>query len=167
MPDFSPPAPAISAKSRRRFLLGSAAAIVAAGGGGAAAALLHSRPAQTPELAPQTPTLLLAAVAAEEDLIAAIDAAGNAAALAHLRADHVAHREALLGAVRLARRGSASPTPTSSSAPVPRLTLTQLGEAEAAAATAAAATASKLLGADAALLASISACEASHAELLR
>jgi len=160
------------ATSRRGFLLG-AAALVAAGGGGAAAALLRRRPKDKVSY-PASPTVLLAAVAAETRLIAAIDAARDVAALAHLRADHVAHREALLGAVQLATGSPSSglsPSGLSSSpstAPAqPRPTLTQLREAELAAAAAAASAAASLTGAPATLLASIAACEASHAELLR
>jgi hypothetical protein len=107
--------------------------------------------------------VLGAAVAAETRLIAAIDAADDPTALAHLRADHVAHREALQGAVQLAGGTPAVIAPVTS----PTLTLTQLAQVESAASTAAAAAALQLVGRDAALLASIAACEASHAELLR
>jgi hypothetical protein len=171
MPAAARPSGAPAATSRRGFLFGAVAAVLAAAGGGTAAALLRARPVQN-EPGGQLPAVLLGAVEAEDRLIAAIDSVGDAKALAHLRADHVAHREALLGAAQAAG-GTATGVPSSgvgssSRTPSPALlTLTQLGNAESAAALAAAAAASKLTGADAALLASISACEASHAELLR
>jgi len=152
------------APSRRGFLFG-ASAVVAAAGGGVAAALLRSRPKEKVSY-PASPQVLLAAVEAETRLIEAIDAAHDPAALVHLRDDHVAHREALLGAVQLAT-GTPTTQPSGSPPAQPRLSLTQLRSLEQAAATAAATAAASLTGAPAVLLASIAACEASHAELLR
>lgn len=133
--------------------------------------------------------MLLAALAAERALIAGIDAAGSLPGtdgqiLRRIRAEHVAHERALAAAVRAAG-GDAYPAGASHSAspgggPGPsgrprtgtppagghRPGLPALGAAEAAAARAAARRAARLHGRDAALLASISASEATHAELL-
>jgi hypothetical protein len=166
----SDPDPAAGRRPSRRGFVLATGAVLAAAGGGAAAALAKHRPSETPT-APVSPSVLLDAVAAESRLIAAIDAAHDATALSHLRADHVAHREALRGAVQLALGAAnvpaTAPSTGSSSPASPRLSLTQLRALETAAASAAAAAAAQLTGANAALLASIAACEASHAELLR
>jgi hypothetical protein len=168
-----PDGPAGRVLSRRAVLV-SAGALVLAGAGGVAAgtrAPLH-HPA-----APAPPAALVAALAAEDALIGGIDAAAPDPAtrqlLAQLRADHVAHRRVLTGLIGAATGRSYSPTP---SAPGPRTTSgaprpaprgrAELRAAEQRAAREGAARAAGLRGAPAALLASIAACETSHAELL-
>jgi hypothetical protein len=85
--------------------------------------------------------------------------------LGQLRADHVAHRDALLAALDEAL-GATSPRPTAAPPAAGSLTRAELRVAEQAASAQAAAHAAQLAGRDAALLASIAACEAGHAELL-
>lgn len=166
------PAPQPERTSRRGFLLVAAGAVVAAGGAGTAAALAHRDPRDA-RVAGPSPTVLTTALAAEDSLIATIDAMGAPAELAHLRADHVQHRAAVFAALQQAA-GTPSPSvprpsgaPSGASSHGAKPTLAELGAAEQAASLAAAVAAEGLDGADAALLASISACEASHAELLR
>jgi hypothetical protein len=150
--------------SRRGLLLGGAA-VVLAGGGGVAAGVLrpvaHDHPTGRP------PAELVAAVAAERALLAAIDATtgGDAAvrtALRQIRADHVAHHSALQAAVG-AYPGT---TPEPSPAPAQALDVAGLRAAERQAAAQAATRATRLNGRQATLLASVAACEASHEELL-
>ena len=163
MPDHRSQPEGPRTASRRGFLLVLAGAVVAAGGGGVAAALRHSDPneAATPGV---VPAALLTALQAESHLIASIDAMGAPVSLAHVRADHVQHRQAIAAAIA---QTAGAPVATPSAAPAAPITVAQLLTAEQAAAAAAARAASQLVGAHAALLASISACEASHAELLR
>ncbi len=145
------------------------AAVLLGGGAGVGAEFLRSRRSADRPAPP--PAELVAAVDAEQRLIADLDATtGGApdvrAVLTAARADHVAHVAALRAA--LTARG-AQPSPSASStAPrgTPR-TAAYLRAAEEAAATAAARRANSLTGAVAALLASIAASEATHAELLR
>ena len=153
--------------SRRGFLLAGAGAVVVAAGAGTAAALLQPAPRDA-GISATAPAVLAAALAGEYSLIATIDAMGAPADLAHLRADHVEHRDAVLAALRQAA-GVPTPlgTPSGTSATGPKPTLSDLSAAEQAASAAAARAAARLSGPDAALLASISACEASHVELLR
>ena len=96
------------------------------------------------------------------DLDAALRRGAGPATLPAVRADHAAHVAALHSA--LAGYSAPSSTPPPSGTPTP--TLAQLRAAEVAAARAAATESAALTGADAALLASISACEATHDELL-
>jgi len=154
----------------RRYLLG-AGVVLAAGGVGAGIAGISSvrRPAAA---ATEVPTQLHGALAREQALVAGLETALRrntgaipAVALRAARDDHAAHAAALSSAI------SAHPGPSSSSTPPPSPpaaapTIAQLRAAELAAAGAAAAESSALAGPDAALLASISACEATHAELL-
>jgi hypothetical protein len=153
--------------SRRWFLAGGAAALLG-GGAGVAADFLHDA---GPRPRPPAPAALRAAVAAERALIADLDATTGGAPevrriIAAARADHVAHLAALTDLLTRYR-----PAPhASASAPAPRgapRTLAQLRAAEQRAAAAAAQHATALFGAQAAMLASIAASEASHAELLR
>ena len=151
--------------SRRGLLLGGMA-VVLAGGCGVAAGVLrpvhHDRPTGRP------PADLVAALAAERSLIAAIDATtgGDAtvrAALHQIRADHIAHRTALQGAVAAYPE---APAGAAASSPRPQaLDVAGLRSAEQRASTRAATRATRLSGQQAALLASIAASEASHAEL--
>lgn len=122
------------------------------------------------------PAALRAALAAEHDLIATLDAslpaAGAAAGtLRRIRSDHAAHARALAAAV--AEAGGAVPgdQPAASASagtapPAAPASVAQLQQAEADASRWAAKRAGGLSGRDATLLASIAACEASHAELL-
>ena len=141
--------------------------MVVAGGVGAVVGVFVSegRPAAHRPTGPQS---LRQALNRELALVADLDAAlrrgaGPAAALQAVRADHTAHAGALRST--LAAYPGPAPTP-SSTTPSPTPTLARLRAAELAAAHAAAAESAALTGADAALLASISACEATHGELL-
>jgi hypothetical protein len=152
-------------RSRRWFLAGGVAVLLG-GGGGAIAELLRS---ESPTPAPLAPDALVAAADAERTLIADLDATtGGTSAVREVivqaRADHAAHLAALVALLSPFRVPSSAP-----SSPVPGLprTLAQLHTAEVAASAAAARHAAALSGAHAALLASIAACEATHAELLR
>jgi hypothetical protein len=164
----------------RRVAL-AAAATVAAGGIGAAAGMLRSR---SPQGRPAPPSWLVAAAERERHLLDGIDtalaAAPHAAVLAAVRADHAAHADALTQLIAdypdsAASRSPRAPPPavattprsTSSSAALGANALAQLRAAEQSAAQTAAAAASQLAGADAALFASIAACEGSHVEVLR
>ena len=147
----------------RRALLG-AGVVVAAGGVGAALAGL--RPRRRPPVPPAPPGQLSGALAREQSLVAHLDAVLPARPeLRQVRDDHAAHAAALRQAI--ARYPAPAPSDISSAGPPPVAgTTTQLRAAELAAAQAAAAESATLAGVDAALLASISASEATHAELL-
>jgi hypothetical protein len=155
--------------SRRAVLLGGAAVVVAAGGGLAVGAL---RPvAADDEGTGRPPGDLVAARDAEQVLIAAIDATTGGSALVRtalrqVRADHLAHQIALQAALDSYPQSPAGPSP-STSAPAEALDVAGLLSAESAASAQAAARAARLSGPSATLLASIAACEASHAELFR
>jgi len=169
--DDAAPAPAHAAPadrgvSRRGLLLGGAAVVLAGGGGiavGALRPLAHHQPTRRP------PADLVAAVAAERALIGAIDATtgGNASvrtALHQIRADHVAHHAALQAAVDGYPQSPAG-AESSSSRPVEALDVAGLRGAEQRASARATTRAARLAGKNATLLASIAACEATHAEL--
>jgi hypothetical protein len=149
----------------RRSLLG-AGVILLAGGVGAAVAGIE--PARGGGREPRAaPVPLQEALAREQSLVAGLEAAlrrglGPAVALRAAHADHLAHAAALRSAI------VADPVPSASSAPPSAVapTITQLRDAEVAAADSAAAESAALAGAHAALLASIAASEATHAELL-
>lgn len=155
----------------RRWLLVSGAAVAVGGAAGVAAELVQRRvdaPADRP------PQELVAALAAERALIADLDATtGGMPAVRRVvrqaRANHAAHLQTLRELVATysgAASESASPsagTPTARG--IPR-TRAQLRAAEQRASSSAAARAARLDGAHAALLASIAACEATHADLL-
>jgi len=109
------------------------------------------------------PQNLVDAVQREQILIATIDASVSAdpakrVRLAPLRADHVAHLDAVQALLTRAAPGATHSRPPAPAADL----LTAVRAAQASGAAAAAAT----TGALAALLASISACEAGHAVLL-
>jgi hypothetical protein len=140
--------------------------VLVAGGGGVTAGALQRLPVAHRE---PPPAELVAALAAERSLIAGIDATtgGDASvrtALRLIRADHAAHLDALQAAARAYPGASSSTSP--SAPPATALTRAALRDAERAASTRAAAQAASLSGAAATLLASIAACEATHAELL-
>jgi hypothetical protein len=157
--------------SRRTFLVGGGVAVLAGAGGGVGAAFAQSKP--RPPVPPPPPADLLAALAAERTLIASVAAALSArpasrAVLAQIHADHEAHARALEAAIApttVRPDPAASPLP-SSSPPPPVPGTAALRAAETAAAHTAASRAAASTGRNATLLASISACEATHAELL-
>jgi hypothetical protein len=146
----------------RRALLG-AGVVAAAGGIGAALAGLQQR--RSPPAPPAPPRQLSDALAREQSLVANLDAALSARPeLRHVRDDHAAHAEALRQAI--ARYPALASPLISGSRPPVAATTAQLRDSELAAAKAAAAESAALVGADAALLASISASETTHAQLL-
>jgi hypothetical protein len=154
-----------SGVSRRGLLLGGAVVVAAAGGGVAAGAL---RPTPRPDKPTgRPPADLVAALESERVLIAAIDATtgGSPAirtALRQVRADHVAHQTALQAAVVAYPQATASNPPSSVGT---ALTVAELRGAEERASARAATRAARLTGRQAALLASIAACESTHAVL--
>ncbi len=165
MTDVPPPT---GRPSRRGFLLGTGLAVVSAGGG-VAAGLLVTRPKPDEVTAPAE---LVAAADAERVLIAALDASladnpGLAPVLRQVRADHAAHLGALAASVAaVVGVPSESASPTGPSTPPAALDSAGLRRAEQLAAKTAAARALRVGGTEAALLASIAACEATHVELL-
>src|SRR5580765_129153 len=111
------------------------------------------------------PAALVEAADAEWALVATVERdlhrfPGQKALLLHLRADHAAHAAALEAAIHV--HTGAPPKQAAAAAVTGHLI-----DTERKAALAAARRATNLRGADAALLASIAACEASHVELLR
>jgi hypothetical protein len=156
----------------RRQLI-AAGVVIVAGGGGAAAGWFrpvgHDR-----VIAAVPPPGLTAALTRERELLAALALALRTdpalrTRLGQVHADHAAHAVALQSAIQ-AHQSTAPSTPTATAtitpAPAETSSLAQLRAAELSAAHLAAAESSALTGADAALLASISACESTHAELL-
>jgi hypothetical protein len=156
--------PQKSGISRRWLLAGGTALLLGGGAGVVTERLRHTEPA-----APTTaPAALLAAVRAERALLADLDATTGGspavrAVIGQVRADHAAHLAALRGILAGYSSGRAA---TAKRHGRPR-TLAQLHAAEEDAARTAAQHADALTGPAAALLASIAACEATHAELLR
>jgi hypothetical protein len=166
---MSDPSRAAAAPARRPVLIGGA--LVGLGALAGVGAGVIRRSSSDGAAAPPRPDVLLAAVRAERDLLVQLSAAAGtrsapAAVLHQLRADHLAHLAALTAAVSIATGAAAStassPPPSSS----PAADRAHLRAAENAAAAAAAQRALLLTGRDAVLLASIAACESSHAELL-
>jgi hypothetical protein len=157
--------------SRRGFLIVGGLAVVAAGGG-AWWALSDDGTTSA-----SVPTALIgqlhAARTAEDELIATIEAAlkhpgSRGSVLRRLHADHVAHAaaiEALTADVLYPAKPSASSAPVT--APTGHISTTALRAAETRAARVAGKRAASLSGQAAVLLASIAACEATHAEVLR
>jgi hypothetical protein len=165
-PEPHPPQQAGS-PSRRWFLAGGAAVVLGAGAG-VGAEFVHNDHA--PKKPPLAPPALVAAAAAERALIADLDATTGGASevrqvIVQVRADHAAHLAALTDLLARYRRPVGSPSP--SVPPGSPRTLAQLNAAERTAASAAARNAAGSDGALAAMFASIAACEATHAELLR
>jgi hypothetical protein len=166
-----PPSSRAAVPARRTLLVGGALACLGALGGVGAGLLRHSADDEPP--APG-PGVLLAAVHAEQVLLAHVAAATRArsapaAVLRALRTDHAAHLAALTAAVSIATgtagSSAAESSPATSASP-PSADRGQLRAAENAAAASAARRALLLTGRDAVLLASIAASEACHAELL-
>jgi hypothetical protein len=170
----SGPAGAPADHLTRRWFLAVGGALAVGAGAGTAAAFLHPERARKRKPPARPPADLAAAldaaVAAERGLLADLDATSGGApavrrVIAQARADHAAHLRAL-------RRVQVSlPKPAHRPARrevhgMPR-TQAQLRSAETAASVVAAKRAAGLDGAVAVLLASIAACEATHAELLR
>jgi hypothetical protein len=163
-PSATQPGPAFRGPSRRWFLAGGAGLIA----GGAAGAVVELVSDDGPPEPPTAPPALLAAARAERALIADLDATtGGTPAVRQViglaRADHAAHLEVLTAMLARYRR---PPAPHRRPRGRPR-TLAQPHLAEIDAARDAAERAASLAGASAALLASIAACEASHAELFQ
>lgn len=150
--------------TRRGVLLGASGVVVAAGAG---AGIGYLRPLRSDRHTPIPPDLA-DALDAEHALIGQIDAsvaqdASLHALLAPIRADHVAHLEAITAAIRTDTGQQApSPAPSGSRAG----TRSALRNAEQVASTRAATRAAHLTGTSAVVLASIAACEATHAEVL-
>ena len=168
--------------SRRAVLLTGGAAVVA--GGAAGVAIATVRPLPTTH-APPAPAALTSALAAEEALLAQVQAVRSAPngsgpalrpVLTTIENDHRAHRTALQAALAGYRAPQAA-TAWSPARPCParprragrahryRVRPAFLPPNERAA-TAGAGRAAELTGRDATLLASIAACEASHATWL-
>jgi hypothetical protein len=153
--------------SRRGLLLGGAVVVTAAGGGVAVGAL---RPMAKPDKPTgRPPADLVAALESERALIASIDATTGGSppirtALRQVRADHVAHQVALQAAVDAYPEAPAGNPPSSPGA-VAALTVAELQGAEERASARAETRAARLTGRQAALLASIAACESTHAVL--
>jgi hypothetical protein len=142
---------------------------VVGAGAGAGAEYLHKR---SPTRPPPAPGALTAAAAAERALIADLDATTGGAPevrrfIVQARADHTAHLAALTALLASYRAPAGSPSTSAPARPGTARTLAQLRAAEQRASATAAGHAAALRDAQAALLASISACEAGHAELLR
>jgi hypothetical protein len=155
-----------SGTSRRVFLVGGGAAVLLGAGAGVLAQVLSEDEPPGPAAPPPA---LVAAIADERGLLADLDATtGGGPAVRRLidqlRADHEAHLAALRKVLL-----SITQAPARQPAPLrgtPK-TRAQLRAIEGAAAELAAQRAAALDGPTAALLASIAACEATHAELLR
>lgn len=153
----------------RRHLL-AAGLVLAAGGAGAAVGL--RRPIGHHDAAPkQPPAQLASALAREQDLIAAIRLAAQhdpalRSRLDQVQADHTAHVAALESAIAGVSPAGQTASPHTSPPAVAPPSLARLRAAELRAARLAAAESAAMSGADAALLASISASESTHAELL-
>lgn len=158
-PDASPRGP-----GRREVLVAGLVVVAAAGGG---AALATAGPPQPQSGHPSPPAELLDAYAAEQQLIAAIDASVRAepslrADLAAVRADHAAHAAAL-AQILDGYDGQPRPTPPR---PATAKGRGALGADELQASATAARRAAVLAGPVATLLASIAASEASHQQAL-
>lgn len=160
--------------TRRRLLAGVGVLAAAAGGAVIGALTASSGDSDSAKrTAPQPPGPLLSALERERALLAAVRAATANAALAGvtgpLVADHSEHEATLSGLLATyptpAASGSASESSTSP--PAAPMSVAALRQAEGAAAEEAAAESAATSGALAAVLASISACEASHAAWLR
>jgi hypothetical protein len=152
----------------RRSLLGAGAVLAAGGAGAGIAGLRPER--RRPAAHPDASAALRSALAREESLRSGLDAAlrrgsERAVELRAARDDHAVHATALRSAISAYPAPSASTTPLAAPPSSVTPTIAQLRAAEVAAAGSAAAESTSVAGADAALLASISACEATHAEL--
>ncbi|MCW2526948.1 MAG: hypothetical protein JWM76_1808 [Pseudonocardiales bacterium] len=156
----------------RRGLLGSGAALLAAAGGGAAG-WFSTHPHQPHRAPPRRSVVLEAELTRERALLAQLDATvvsapALAPQIAIVRADHLAHVDAITSllttaGVIVSSPGTATPTaPSAAAPPTPFVDLAALIAAETGAAAAAASASAQSAGAGAATLASISACESTH-----
>jgi hypothetical protein len=159
--------PGLQPVSRRTVLIGGLAVVIGAGTGVGVGAIrpLHRHHSGNPP-----PTDLLAALVAEQALIARLDAVTTAdrtlqGLLAGIRADHQQHGASLAAALRAYEPAPAAPSVTAPAASA--ASRAELRSAEQIAAARAARRAARLSGSPATLLASIAASEASHAEALR
>jgi hypothetical protein len=146
----------------RRFVLGTAGLVVLGGGAGVGYSFWRTRHG----IRRAAPAALIQAAQAEQVLVATLDERitrfpQQAALLRQLRRDHALHAAALAAAVR--EHTGRLPV----AARVAAQTKPHLIDVERGAAAAAARRALALTGTDAALLASIAACESAHVELLR
>jgi hypothetical protein len=158
--------------TRRRLLAGVGVLAAAAGGAAIGALSASSSDGNSDKRGtPRPPAPLLSALDRERTLLAAVQAAAKNAALAGvtgpLVADHSQHEATLSGLLATYPKPSASAPESSSTPPAALTSVTALRQAEGAAAEEAAAESAAAHGALAAVLASISACEASHAAWLR
>lgn len=153
--------------TRRAFLAAGGLVVAGAAGGGVALGLSGGTSATSPQR-PEVHEALLHAALDEQDLIAAAARAMHSAhsadrpTLRLVHDNHVAHLTAVRGAIAEA----AYPAGPAHIRRHPRHAPGDLAAAEARAARAGARRALQLTGAPSALLASIAACEATHAELL-
>ena len=165
-PTTSAPAASQGARrpSRRWFLAGGTAVLIGAGAG-VAADFVHGAP--TPAAPEQAPAALRAARADEQALLAAVRRARADGSLTRdlaelLISDHEAHLAALTAALAgYAKSGRSGAGPTAG-----RADRASLRALEHRASHTAAERAARLSGPSAALLASIAACEATHAQVL-
>src|SRR5690242_9563617 len=165
--------------SRRGFVAVGVLAVAAAGGGVwlATSADDGNGGSAPPSVSRELP----AAAAAERDLVATVDAAlkhahgAHRGALQTVRADHLAHLKAIEAAIADAlypnapSSAAASASASASSSTSPGAGKVRIADVRAAGQRAAGAgsdRAARLTGRAAVLLASIAACEATHAELL-
>lgn len=156
--------PAATRPTRRTFLVAGGAAVIVGAGGGIASGFRWRKP--KPPAPPKELVSLAAAIATEQRLIWLIDNVTDAtpaqrAALAYIRADHVEHSRVLTSLIPAGAQVVAVPGPAEVAGPVPALLVQEKdwsGSAASAALT--------FPGQGAVLLASISACEAGHVELL-
>ena len=155
--------------TRRRAMV--TGAVVAAGAAGAVLGTVRPVHVARTKLA-LPPAALTSALARERAMLAALDAALRAdpslpPGIAQIRDDHAAHAVALESAIgAYPAYPSTAAASSGPSGAVAAQSATELRAAEQSAATLAAAESAGLRGADAALLASISAAESTHAALL-
>lgn len=160
--------PRSSPGSRRAFLAVGGLVVAGAAGGGIALGLSGGTTTPAP-LQPDVRTALVRAATAELDLIAGTQRALHGvrgAARARIQVvhrDHIAHLDAIRAAIAESAYPAEPPRIRRRARHVPR---GDLADAESRAARAAARRALQLTGAPSALLASVAACEATHAELL-
>jgi hypothetical protein len=167
--------------SRRHFVLGTVAAGALAAMAGVVTGWLTSngRGSAADAFVAHVPAQLPAAVGAERELLATVEAAlhgargASKAALRAIRADHRRHLAALQAAIGADSFPAAAPTgavPSGSASALPSgqsASVADVRTAEQRASKAAAARALLVSGRDAGLLASIAASEACHVELLQ
>lgn len=160
LPSAAPPAPLRT----RRWVLAGGLAVLAGGGAGVGAAFLRRHRTHRP---PAPPAVLVALAETERRLIADLDATTGGSAevrvvIEQATANHRDHLSAIEGLLAQYRSAAAK----ASRSPGRPRTKAELRSAESAAAAAAAGWAVRQGPSLAGLLASISACESSHAELL-